>query len=297
MANLKTLKKRIQSIESTKKITSAMKLVSSSYFKKAEKSLYAAYPYTSGLCHLLDDLLKSKKVTTFPLVRGGKGKEHLLIVVSGNRGLCGGFNSAVGRQATQMIQQLLKEGKSVQVVCIGSKAKNSLSPSYRSLVIKEIHPTTQDAWALVSSFGEEVDLLFKRKKADSCSIIYTSFQSMLLSTIKTHSLIPYESDVTTNNKNLKKEGIDKKKTEILFGIEPSFSALLKKTALSNLKSQIYFSILESHASEESSRMVAMDGATKSSEEMITKLHLTYNRNRQAAITSELIEIIAGAESV
>ena len=297
MANLKTLKKRIQSIESTKKITSAMKLVSSSYFKKAEKSLYAAYPYASGLSQFLEDLLKSKKVTTFPLIRGGRGKEHLLVVVSGNRGLCGGFNSAVGRQATLEIRRLIKEGKSVQIVCIGSKAKGSIIPSYRNLVIKEIHPTAQDAWALISSFGEEISLLFKNKKVDSCSVVYTSFQSMLLSTIKTHSLIPYESDITYHNKNFRKEGVNKKKPELLFGIEPSFGALLKKTALSNLKSQIYFSILESHASEQSSRMIAMDGATKSSEEMITKLHLTYNRNRQAAITSELIEIIAGAESV
>lgn len=296
MSNLKALKKRIASIESTKKITSAMKLVSSSYFKKAEKRLYTSVSYTMGIAHLLDALLQWKKVSEFPLLRGGKGLSHLLIVVAGTRGLCGGFNLNIGRHATMEMRRLLKEGKTLKIVCIGAKALSCIDADHRSHVLKDLRPQDKGLWVEVSSLCEEINKMVCESKIDSCSVIYASFHSLLSSSVKSHSLIPYEGDITQNNKNFFSSEVSKK-PPLLFGVEPSFRAVLRKTALSNLKSQLYFSILETSASEQSARMVAMDGATKNSEEMLRKLRLSYNRNRQATITRELVEIIAGAESI
>jgi len=296
VSNLKSLKKRIHSIESTKKITSAMKLVSSSYFKKAEKRLYAAVPYTSGLAQFVDSVLYWKKVTEFPLLRGGKGSTHLLIVMAGTRGLCGGFNLNIGRRANMEIRQLIKEGKNVKIICIGAKALSSLEMIHKSYVSKDLRPHDKDSWITVSNLCDEINLWLINKEIDTCSVIYASFHSLLVSEVKSHSLIPYKEDVINNNKKLRVPATSEK-IPLLFEVEPSFGAVLRKSALANLKSQLYFSMLETQTSEQSARMIAMDGATKNSEEMLRKLNLSYNRNRQATITRELVEIIAGAESV
>jgi F-type H+-transporting ATPase subunit gamma len=296
VSNLKSLKKRIHSIESTKKITSAMKLVSSSYFKKAEKRLHAAVPYTTGLSRLVESVLSWKKVTEFTLIRGGKGSVHLLIVIGGTRGLCGGFNLNIGRRANLEIQKLIKEGKTVKIVCIGAKAFSSLDLSLRPLVLKDLRPTDKETWITISNLCEEINFWLQNEEIDTCSVIYASFASLLLSEVKSHTLVPYTGNIVNHNRSLSlNQAICK--IPLLFEIEPSFGAVLRKSALSNLKSQVYFSILETQASEQSSRMIAMDGATKNSEEILRKLHLSYNRNRQAAITRELVEIISGAESI
>ncbi|MFN7662822.1 MAG: ATP synthase F1 subunit gamma [Alphaproteobacteria bacterium] len=295
MSQLKTLKKRIQTIESTRKITAAMKLVSSSYFKKAEKKLHAAVPYTAGLSRVLDDLLTLKKNTDSPLIQGGKGNVHLLIITSGNRGLCGGFNMNLGRCANMEVGRLINEGKTVKIICIGSKAFSILDPLYRSYVIKNLHPKDKEAWMMVSNLVEEINLWAHGSEIDSCSIIYASFRSLLFSENLIHSLIPYSGDITVRNKNFQTPS--SLSNGFLFAIEPTFRSVLRKAAISNLKSQVYFSILETQTSEQSARMIAMDGATKNSDEMLRKLKLFYNRNRQATITRELVEIIAGAESV
>lgn len=296
MSHLKNLKKRIHSIESTKKITSAMKLVSSSYFKKAEKRLHAAVPYTSGLAYLLDSILGWKKVTEFSLIRGGKGHTHLIIVISGTRGLCGGFNLNIGRRANMEIRRLLKEGKNVKVICVGAKALSSLEIAHRSHVFRDLRPNDKELWITISNLCEEINHWLSNEEIDTCSVIYASFHSLLLSEVKSHTLIPYTGDITLHNRNFRERTV-LDKTPLLFAVEPSFGAVLRKSALACLKSQLYFSILETQTSEQSARMIAMDGATKNSEEMLRKLRLFYNRNRQAAITRELVEIIAGAESV
>ena len=295
MSQLKAIKTRIQSIESTKKITAAMKLVSSSYFKRAETALKDALPFTQSLTNTIDTILHNKTVKEFPLIRGGKGKHHTLILVAGNRGLCGGFNMNIGRLANTEIVRLQKEGCTVSLVCFGEKAQLGLKKDYKSLVVKHITPTDKDPWVYAATIMEDVIKNLLSGTADQCSFIYTAFQSMLLSTVKSHQVLPYTHSLLENNKNFR---TDKTKTPpLLFGVEPNYTALLKRTAQMHLKSQLYFAMLESRASEESARMVAMDGATKNSEDMLTKLYVTYNRNRQATITRELIEIIAGAESI
>ena len=296
MSQLKTLKTRIHTIESTKKITAAMKLVSSSAFKKAEKKLYAAVSYTSGLSRLLDLVLLWKKATGFSLLRGGKGSNHLLIVVAGTRGLCGGFNLNIGRRANTEIQRLMREGKKVKIVCFGAKALSSLETAYRAHVIKELAPMDKDVWVAISSLCEEIKNWVQKEEIDTCSVIYASFYSLLLSETISHSLIPYSGDITQRNRKFRLTA-PQEPSPSLFTIESSFGSVLRKSAVANLKSQLYFSILETQTSEQSARMIAMDGATKNSEEMLRKLRLFYNRNRQAAITRELVEIIAGAESV
>lgn len=296
MSNLKTLKKRIASIESTKKITSAMKLVSSSYFKKAEKRLHAAVHYTKGTAHLLDALLHWKKVSEFPLVRGGKGSNHLMIIIAGTRGLCGGFNLNIGRHTNKEIHRLTKEGKNVKIICIGAKAVVCVEADHRHRILKDVRPSDKELWVVVSALCEEINLWLSTGDIDSCSVLYASFHSLLSSGVRSHSLIPYGEDITQHNRNFRST-VPSKAPPLLFGVESSFRAVLRKAALSNLKSQLYFSILETLASEQSARMIAMDGATKNSEEMLRKLRLSYNRDRQASITRELVEIIAGAESI
>lgn len=273
-----------------------MKLVSSSYFKKAEKRLHASVHYTKGMAYLLEALLHWKKVSEFPLVRGGKGSNHLMIVIAGTRGLCGGFNLNISRHTNKEIQRLTNEGKNLKIICIGAKAWLCVEADHRHRILKDMRPTDKELWVMVSALCEEISLSLSNGEIDSCSVVYASFQSLLSSEVRSHSLIPYGDDITKNNRNFR-ETVPSKASPLLFGVESSFLAVLRKAALSNLKSQLYFSILETLASEQSARMIAMDGATKNSEEMLRKLRLSYNRNRQASITRELVEIIAGAESI
>lgn len=295
MSQLKTIKTRIQSIESTKKITSAMRLVSSSYFKKAEIALKKAVPFAESLTHTIETILHNKMVKEYPLIRGGKGKHHTLILIAGNRGLCGGFNMNAGRLANSEIGRLQKEGFTVSLICFGAKALLGLKSEHKALITKHIIPVEKDPWIYATTIMDGVIKDLLAHKTDHCSLVYTAFQSMLLSTVKAHSLLPYANSLLENNKNFRK---DKPKTlPLLFGVEPNYTVVLKRVAQMHLKSQLYFAMLESRASEESARMVAMDGATKSSQDMLTKLYVTYNRNRQSTITRELIEIIAGAESI
>lgn len=272
-----------------------MKLVSSSYFKKAEHATQNALPFVRETTRILKTILHNKEVKTFPLVRGGKSTHHVLVVVSGNRGLCGGFNVNIGRTANAEIARLQKEGKTVSLMCFGEKALSGLHPQNRELVEQHIVPEEKVPWVYASTIVDHIIKKVHKEEVGTASIVYTAFQSMLVSTIKAHSLIPFEDCLLENNKNFKeKEAFT---PPLLFGVEPSYLSLVKKASENHLKSQLYFAMLESRASEESARMIAMDGATKSSEDMLAKLYVTYNRNRQAAITSELIEIISGAESV
>lgn len=272
-----------------------MKLVSSSYFKKAEHALQSALPFVQENTRILKTILHNKEVKKFPLIRGGQGNKHVLVIVSGNRGLCGGFNMNIGRTTNTEVQRLQGEGKEVSILCFGEKALSGLNEKSRSLVEQHIVPAEKEPWVYASNIVDQIIKKVHAHEAATASVVYTAFQSMLVSTIKVQTLIPYTECMLENNKNFKKE--TEEKPALLFGVEPSYHSLLKKSSESHLKSQLYFAMLESRASEESARMVAMDGATKSSEDMLTKLYVTYNRNRQAAITSELIEIISGAESV
>ena len=272
-----------------------MKLVSSSYFKKAEGALTNALPFVQENTRIIETLLHNKTVKEFTLIRGGKGNKHILILISGNRGLCGGFNVNAGRLANEEVHKLKAEGKEVQIICFGEKALSGLKPETKNLIVSHIKPAEKDPWVYASTIINHLTQQVFSAEIDSCSIVYTAFQSMLVSTTKTQGLVPYTGCLLENNKNFRKSST--KLPELLFSTEPNYATLIRKSAENHLKSQLYFAMLESRASEESARMIAMDGATKSSEEMLEKLYITYNRNRQATITRELIEIIAGAESI
>lgn len=299
MATLKLLKGRIQSIKSTQKITSAMKLVASAHLKKAEARLGAAARYTAHLQRMLDTVsrlpdvdadggsyLKTKKTASY----------HLLFLVSGNRGLCGGYNINLGRKANQILDSLIKEGKTPHIVAFGSKALVGLHARYHELVdhhfLYKEYTTPKDLHIILSQ------VLTKKQTEglQTCSILYTSFQTVMTSIIVHHPLIPLGVNILKHSRPYKSL-LNVQEEQPLFDTEPKGQLLIDLLLQENLKAQIYFGICEGIASEHSTRMVSMDNATNNAKDMLGKLELLYNRTRQASITKELIEIVSGAESM
>ncbi len=298
MSTLKILRNRIQSVRSTKKITSAMKLVASSYFKKSERLLISAEPHTKMVAQALEAVLRlqeSKEVTT-PLLSGGKGSLHLLILIAGDRGLCGGFNMNIGRHANKRIRELLDQGKTIKILGIGTKCLIGVHKNFLPLVedlvdFKEINGV-EKVGMLCARLVNRIQI----KEIDECSLLYTSFHSIIRATIGTHSLVPFTKDIVLNSRKFKPL-VEEKRPPLLFDVEPNMKEVLEALAFENLKAQLYFSLKESQASEHSARMMAMDNATKNAKEMLDKLETTYHRTRQYGITKELIEIVAGAEAI
>ena len=291
MANLKTLRQRIHTINSTKKITSAMKLIATSHFKKFQKNYQDVRSYTQSVHRVLSGVLSYEPLDhEIPLlISGNKGKKHLLILLGSDKGLCGAFNFNVVKHALHHTSKLDLE---TSILCIGEKIFSSLPFSMRSHVVKDFPMSDKKKYADVLELAYFLENLLLSGTFDTFSIAYNQFKSIICYLPTVHRLIPFGSSIIAE-----KDGRIKEKNELLFGVEPSVNNLSRDLAFKNLTAQLYYACIESQLSEHSARMMAMDSSTNNAEDMLKTLKTTYHRSRQAMITNELIEIIAGAESL
>lgn len=295
MPSLKEYRNRIKSVKSTRKITSAMKMVAAAKLRRAQDMATSARPYAEKMEQMLGALAAS--VATSPeapaLLRGtGKAENHLLVVATSDRGLCGAFNSSIARRARQEIQRLRNEGKKVTVLCVGRKGRDVLRREFASALGQTIEGIgkPQLKFADAENIADILLADFAAGKFDVASIIYNKFKSAMSQIVTSQQLIPVPV-VEAANQNASGGA------QAVYEFEPSPEEILDELLPRNLQIQIYRALLENNASEQGARMVAMDNATRNAGEMINKLNLNYNRARQAYITKEMIEIVSGAEAV
>ncbi len=290
MPSLKDLRSRITSVKSTRRITSAMKMVAAAKLRRAQDLALAARPYSERMERMLSSLASaSAGAGAIPLMAGtGKDDTHLLVFVSTDRGLCGGFNINLMRQVRRMVRQLQDEGKQVKIFCIGRKGTALVRREFPSALVAHV----EDIARPVPSYDKAVEIarqlmeMFDEGQFDTCTVIYNKFVSALTQTVTPQQIIPFAPPAAG-------EGAEATGYEF----EPSEEDILNDLLPRNLSVQLYRAFLESFASEQGARMTAMDNATRNAGDMINKLTLNYNRTRQAFITKELIEIISGAEAL
>ena len=293
MPSLKDLRNRIDSVKSTKKITQAMKMVAASKLKKAQSLAEKGRSYSSGLDSIVQGLVNSSENIEHPLL-GSKTENKncsLIIVVSSDRGLCGGLNSNIVKAVKKKINKLEEQKKSFSLLCIGKKGFDLLSGLYEKMFNFEVKFINigDINYESTEEIGKKILKSFYTNDFQECSLFYNYFKSVISQEVKAEKLIPYSSN-SNDNKNL--INIDN-----YFEYEPDEEEVLSKILPKNFIVQIYKAILESRASEQGARMTAMDNATRNAGDMIDNLSLKYNRQRQAIITKELIEIISGAEAL
>ena len=288
MPSLKTLKNKIASIKNTRKITKAMQMVSAAKLRRAQEAAEAARPYAERMNAVMGGLAASVgKSASAPRLLAGTGSDrvHLLVVMTSERGLCGGFNSNIVRLARTKINALLAEGKTVKILTVGKKGREQLRRDYASLLVGHIDMTEvkRVGYANAQSIARDVLARFEAGECDVVTIFYSRFQSVIAQVPTEQQIIPakYEGGAAT----------------ALYEYEPSEEAILADLLPRGVATQFFTALLENGASEQGSRMTAMDNATRNAGEMITKYTTIYNRSRQAAITKELIEIISGAEAL
>ncbi len=300
MANLKALKGRIESVKSTRKITSAMKMVAAAKLRKAQENAEAARPYAERMERMLGSLAASiGGVEGAPKLLAGTGNDdtHLLVAFTADRGLCGGFNGSIVRRVRAMVKKLKGQGKTVKVMFIGSKAHDVLKRELGDSVAGVITGIGKKGVDYSEGAGasEKITEMFNNGEFDVCTIVFNRFQSVMTQIVTEQQLIPFAADDDSANDNNDDNAAEGTKAVYIF--EPDEEEILADLLPGNLAVQMFQAMLESAASEHGARMSAMDNATRNAGEMIDKLTLTYNRTRQAVITSELIEIISGAEAV
>jgi F-type H+-transporting ATPase subunit gamma len=294
MASLKELKNRIGSVKQTQKITSAMKLVAASKLKKAQEQAEAARPFAERMSGMLTNLaagVADKSNAPKLLAGSGEDKVHLLIVATADRGLCGGFNSSIARGARRKITELEAAGKTVKILCIGRKGRDQLRRDHNEKVIETIDGVGKArlGYDEAAAIALKIEQLYEAGEFDVCTIVYNQFKSAITQILTLKQLIPVETPEGD-------EG-DSSDVKAIYEFEPEEDVILEELLPRNLAVQIYGALTENAASEQGARMSAMDNATRNAGEMINKLTLVYNRTRQAKITSELIEIISGAEAL
>ena len=286
MPSLKDLRNRISSVKSTKKITSAMKMVAAAKLKKAQDNAEKTRPYASKMREIVESLTSSGVTQVKKFGSRNKEKKNvLLIVCSADRGLCGGFNGSIIKYTNKISDELSKKSN-LSYIFVGKKAYQTLKRKYRDSILEFFTDIANPSikFELSSSVRDLVLELFLSNKIDECHLIYTEFKSAITQTVKSHKLLPIENS-------------DETKITKTYEFEPSEENVLNEIIPRNIAIQIHSGLLENLASEQGSRMTAMDNATRNANDMIDNLTLLYNRSRQALITSELIEIISGAEAV
>ena len=294
MASLKFLRNRISSVKSTQKITKAMKMVAAAKLRKAQQNAENARPYSEKLNSIISNLKNSvTDMDSAPklLVGNQKNEIHLCVVLSSDRGLCGGFNTNICRKAKVYFEKILNEKKTLKIIVVGGKANDQLKRKYNQYIIDRI--TLKDE--KVVSFGKAQEItdkilnLFIRSEFDICTLFYNQFKSVISQIPQAQQLIPVSIEQKSNQQTL----VNNSEYEY----EPDENDILENLLPKNIATQIYAAFLENQASEQGSRMTAMDNATRNAGDLISKLTINYNRTRQAVITKELIEIISGAESL
>ena len=290
MANLKDLKTRINSVKSTQKITSAMKMVAAAKLRRAQEVAEAGRPYSSRMQQVISGLAANANKSNAPELLVGREdvKTHLLIVVSADKGLCGGFNGSIARQTRQEINRLENEGKSVLVYMVGKKAADNLGREILNKTFERIENLqgSNVDYNKVRGVAEKILLGFADNEFDQVSIIYNQFVNAITQKVVVAPLIPANLVGEQENESL-----------VVYDYEPEQNELLELLLPRNITTQIFSALLESSAAELAARMTAMDNATRNAGDMIDSLTLVYNRTRQANITKELIEIISGAEAL
>ncbi len=297
MPSLKDYRDRIASVKSTKKITSAMKLVAASKLKKAQEKAEAAQPYAQRMNQIVGRLLGGIKISdASPKLLAGTGKDniYLLVVVTSDRGLAGGFNSNVIRLARQKIVDLEARGKVVKIITIGRKGRDALKRTHKHAMVEHFEgPGRSDlSFYDADKVAKLVLGMLDREEFDICTLIFNKFRSVIAQVPTEKQMIPMQAEIAENDNEPETTG-----ATAVYTFEPEEEALLGDLLPKNFSTQIFGALLDSSAGEQAARMTAMDNATRNAGDRIDQLTLQYNRARQAAITTELIEIISGAEAL
>lgn len=295
MANLKTLKTRIKSVKSTQKMTKAMKMVAASRLKKAKNAVESSRPYAEKIAEMIATLASNISVRgslndRFPLLTGkGKTETHLLLVISSDRGLCGGLNGSTVRFTKSRINSLISRGRDVKVICVGRKAYEQLRTQYNKHIIENVSGVFRNVitYQVAQDISSKLVKLFDENQFDVCEVIYSKFKSAISQEQICKQIIPAPINEISESVSL----------ESPMHYEPSEEEVLSELLPKSLSLQVYNVLLENSASEQGARMAAMEAATNNAGKMIKNLTLVYNRTRQANITKELIDIISGANTV
>ena len=293
MASLDDLKKRISSVKSTQKITKAMKMVAAAKLRRAQENAEKGRPFSEKMNNIILNLSNSisdKDNASKFLTGTGKDNTHLCVVITADRGLCGGFNTNICKKAKSYFENILKQGKTLKIFTVGSKGNDQLKRAYGKYIIEKINfkGLKRISYNEAESIGKKIINLYNENQFDVCTIFYNKFKNVITQIPQSQQIIPIE--------NLKKEE-EKDKNQNSYEFEPEESEILQDLLPRNISTQIFKAFLENAASEQGSRMTAMDNATRNAGDLVDKLTITYNRSRQATITKELIEIISGAESL
>ena len=293
MASLKDLKTRINSVKSTQKITAAMKMVAAAKLRRAQDAAESGRPYSSRMRQVIGNLASKADAASAPqlLVGNGKDQTHLLVVMSADRGLCGGFNGTVTRQTRAEVARLRAENKTVKLLMVGRKSADALRREFGDLYLDQYEGLqgTSVSYSDAAKIADTIRTGFEAGEYDVCTLIFNKFKNAITQEITLTQLIPAEVDNS--------DAADGDAATVSYEYEPEEDELLASLLPRNLSTQMYGALLESSAAELAARMTAMDNATRNAGELIDRLTLVYNRTRQANITSELIEIISGAEAI
>ena len=292
MPSLDDLKKRIKSVKSTQKITKAMKMVAAAKLRKAQESAEKGRPYSQKMQNIILNLTNSiSDPQNAPklLIGNGKDKTYLCLILTADRGLCGGFNSNICKLAKKNFKKILSEGKELKIITVGSKGLDQIKREYGQYIIKKFSFKDKKKISFTEAeiIGREIIDLFNNNEFDKCILFYNNFKNVITQIPQAQQIIPAE------NKQL----LDKNKETTPYEFEPDEDEILEDLLPKNISTQVFKAFLENAASEQGSRMTAMDNATRNAGDLVDKLTINYNRSRQASITKELIEIISGAESL
>ena len=293
MPSLDDLKKRIKSVKSTQKITKAMKMVAAAKLRKAQESAEKGRPYSQKMQNIILNLTKSiSDPQNAPklLIGTGENNKCLCVVLTADRGLCGGFNSNICKLAKTNFKKILEEGKELKIITVGSKGLDQIKREYGKYVIKKFSfkDKKQISFKEANIVGNEIISLFNQNEFDKCILFYNNFKNVITQIPQAQQIIPSKINQDDDNK---KENLH------FYEFEPDEDEILEDLLPKNISTQIFKAFLENAASEQGSRMTAMDNATRNAGDLVDKLTINYNRSRQASITKELIEIISGAESL
>jgi F-type H+-transporting ATPase subunit gamma len=291
MPSLDDLKKRIVSVKSTQKITKAMKMVAAAKLKKAQNNAEKGRPYSEKMQNIILNLTNSiSDPANAPklLVGTGNDKTYLCVVMTADKGLCGGFNSNICKLAKNYFNKYIKEEKILKIITVGSKGFDQLKRNYQKYIINKLSfkDIKKISFKEANEVGKNILDLFEKNEFDKCIIFYNNFKNVMTQIPKAQQIIPTEkSEKSEKNENN------------FYEFEPEEDEILEDLLPKNIATQVFKAFLENAASEQGSRMTAMDNATRNAGELVDKLTVNYNRSRQASITKELIEIISGAESL
>ena len=290
MPSLKDLKVRINSVKSTQKITSAMKMVAAAKLRRAQEQAEAARPYAERMERVLGSLaagLAGRDDAPPLLVGTGREAKHLVVVMTSDRGLCGGFNSTIVRGARRLIRDLLGKDRQVKILCVGRKGRDQLRREFGPLIVATLEDVGRPrlGFAAAADVARRLIGMFETGDFDHCTIVYNKFKSAMTQIVTVQQLVPFAGAAETAA------------PQVVYEFEPDETEILAELLPRNLAVQVFRALLENAASEQGARMTAMDSATRNAGDMINRLTINYNRTRQAYITKELIEIISGAEAL